>query len=152
VHVSVSHSGDWVLVALCVDAPVGVDVEEVTARHDSAALANRALALDERAALGALPAADQPAAFARYWCRKEAVLKLTGDGLRHEPAGLRVSEPWAPPAVRSWTAHPDRVGGIQLVDLTIDARHEACTAYEATAVHRVVVEPAAKLFDSVARA
>ena len=82
VHVSVSHSGDWVLVALSGDAPVGVDVEMVADRSDTAALANRVLAPDEQAALESLPVPLRAAGFVRYWCRKEAVLKATGERFR----------------------------------------------------------------------
>ena len=64
-------------------APVGVDVEGVpdpgTVIEVAAQLHPR-----ERAELAALPTADRPAAFARCWTRKEALLKATGVGLNEE--------------------------------------------------------------------
>jgi 4'-phosphopantetheinyl transferase len=81
-HASVSHAGDLVAVALCRAAPVGVDVEQVGDR-DVAALVAACLADDE-------PLAG-PADFYRYWCRKEAVVKATGEGLRAPLAQVRVS-------------------------------------------------------------
>lgn len=58
-HVSIAHSGGTALVAVS-DAPVGADLEPL----------GRAVPIDSGAA-------DLP-----DWVRKEAVLKLTGDGLR----------------------------------------------------------------------
>jgi len=72
-HVSVSHSGDWIAVALTAVAPVGVDVEQVRA-IDIAGMAKLVLAPDERA--------DSLADFYALWARKESAVKATGDGLR----------------------------------------------------------------------
>jgi 4'-phosphopantetheinyl transferase len=144
-YVSVSHAGDWVLVALSGDAAVGVDIELVTDRGDTAALANRVLAPTERAALESLPVPRRAAGFVRYWSRKEAVLKATGDGLRCDPARLRVTEPWAPAALLGWDDRPELVGRIHLQDIPIDARHEACVAYAAATVRQVEVSSAAEL-------
>ncbi len=72
-HVSVSHSGDRVGVALTRLAEVGIDVEEVNPRVNVADLLPSILAPDERA--------DDMDFFTR-WARKEAVLKATGHGLR----------------------------------------------------------------------
>jgi 4'-phosphopantetheinyl transferase len=72
-HLSVSHSGDWVAVALTPTAPVGVDVEQVRP-IDTAGMAGLVLAAGERA--------DSLADFYRLWARKESVVKATGDGLR----------------------------------------------------------------------
>jgi 4'-phosphopantetheinyl transferase len=72
-HVSVSHSGNRVAVALTRVAQVGVDVEQVDPRvHVDELLAN-ILSPDEIAT-------DMD--FFTRWARKEAVLKATGQGLR----------------------------------------------------------------------
>ena len=149
-YVSVSHSGDWVLVALSGDAPVGIDIELVADRADPAALANRVLAPDELAALESLPLSRRAAGFVRYWCRKEAVLKATGDGLRCDPARLRVSEPWAGAELRGWDDRPELVRRIHLRDIAIDAWHEACVAYAATTERQVEVATAAELLNPAA--
>jgi 4'-phosphopantetheinyl transferase len=86
--VSISHSGDRVLVALTGGPAVGVDVEQYAA-----------IALDELAGqvLGAGEAAATAPEFFRYWTRKEAVVKATGDGLRMPLAEVAVTSPGEPP-------------------------------------------------------
>jgi 4'-phosphopantetheinyl transferase len=99
-HVSVSHSGDYVAVAACVEAPVGVDVEHVARRTDYQALVPHVLTPAEA------PAATDETAFLRYWVRKEALVKATGDGLG---AGLRrvtVTPPGEAPRLVGYEARP----------------------------------------------
>lgn len=85
--VSISHSGDRVLVAVTDGPAVGADVEQV-APVNVAELATQVLGPGETAA--ALPD------FFRYWTRKEAVVKATGDGLRMPLAQVMVAPPDAP--------------------------------------------------------
>jgi 4'-phosphopantetheinyl transferase len=95
---SLSHAGDVAVVAVALGVPVGMDVESAPAR-----VAGIALSTVERDALDALPAARRGEAFARYWTRKEAVLKATGLGIATDLAALTVSAPDDPPAVLDWT-------------------------------------------------
>jgi 4'-phosphopantetheinyl transferase len=104
VHFSVSRSGGWVCVAVLPGSPVGVDVEQIS-RMDGAELHRLSadvLTADERADLYLRPLADQARAFTTYWCRKEAVLKATGDGLTVPLHRLEVSPPSSPPRVVRW--------------------------------------------------
>jgi 4'-phosphopantetheinyl transferase len=71
VHVSVSHSGARIAVAITQAAPVGVDVEEIT-DISTDELRRMVVAPHERVAMG----------FFEMWARKEAVLKALGHGLR----------------------------------------------------------------------
>lgn len=80
-HFSVSHSGDWVLVALASDRAVGADVEEVRAAPDLLDLARRYFAAEEALALEGLSPRDRPTAFYALWTRKEACLKVHGEGI-----------------------------------------------------------------------
>lgn len=89
VHVSVSHAGDWVGVALAA-VPVGLDVERVDPAVDVVELATQVLAPSERVWLDALPDGARATAFFRAWTRKEAVLKSTGRGLRDPMSELVV--------------------------------------------------------------
>jgi len=86
-HISLSHSGRRVAVALS-DAPVGVDTERV--RDDIDWSRMRALVL--------APGEPEPGgreAWFNRWCLKEAVVKMTGDGLRL-PMPLVRLEPGGP--------------------------------------------------------
>ncbi|GII88181.1 4'-phosphopantetheinyl transferase [Sphaerisporangium siamense] len=100
-HVSVSHSGERVAVALTATGPVGVDVE-VVPDAPLRELVRCALSPAESAALETLPEEERHAAFARLWTRKEAVLKATGHGLRIAPNKVEVSEAWEHPELIAW--------------------------------------------------
>lgn len=95
---SLSHAGERVLVALSRLGAVGVDVEVVTGAGfdevDAIALSGA-----EQAVIAALPMPRRAAARARYWVRKEAALKCTGDGLAIEPSRVAVSGPDDPAAL-----------------------------------------------------
>jgi 4'-phosphopantetheinyl transferase len=136
-EVSVSHSGGWVLVAVATSGPVGVDIEEIDEAVDIESLRTIALTASESSRLEALSAADRRAAFFKYWTRKEAALKTTGDGLRLEPAAVVVSGPEEPAAVVSWTA-PERPA-IWLEDLDIAAGYAACVGYVGPSAGRPVL-------------
>jgi 4'-phosphopantetheinyl transferase len=98
-HASISHSGQRVAVALTGLGPVGVDVEEVSSRIDPAELAGHVLGEGERAA--------DTTAFLRYWTRKEAVVKATGDGIGVELRRVLLGPADQPPRL---VGYPDRPG------------------------------------------
>ncbi|XVQ84281.1 4'-phosphopantetheinyl transferase family protein [Microbispora siamensis] len=100
-HVSVSHSGDRVVVALSAEGPLGVDVEAVPSAPVDG-LARRVLTRGEWSWMEALPPEERCEAFARVWTRKEAVLKATGHGLRIPPEKVEVSGPADDPELIGW--------------------------------------------------
>lgn len=80
---NISHSGNALLVALSRSAEVGVDVERVRAVPEWRAIAKR---MFDAATTRLLHAelergADESDAFIRCWCRHEASVKATGEGL-----------------------------------------------------------------------
>lgn len=78
---NLSHSGEWGLIALGFDHPVGVDIEAIAPRRISDGMIESVTSTTERAGFAALPPARVPATFFRLWVRKEAVIKGLGTGL-----------------------------------------------------------------------
>lgn len=82
-HFNLSHSGDLALIALTTGGEIGVDLEAVRPRADDwVALARRYFAPEEVEALETYTPSERVQAFFRGWTRKEAIVKLLGDGLR----------------------------------------------------------------------
>ena len=115
-YASISHAGDWVVVAVTAGGPVGVDVEP------SSVGGGRGCSPEEWGWLPARMAGDSEAArFAPddnplvVWTRKEAVLKATGEGLMTPMPDVVVTPPFEPPAL---VRHARRPGlSCQVFDL-----------------------------------
>lgn len=122
-QVSVSHSGEYVVVAGHRDAPVGVDVERIDPGLDTRQLAGEVLAADERLLLDSMPEADRARAFTTYWARKEAAVKATGHGLRTDLTSVVVSGPDQPAKLLRWSG-PE----LRLHDLDAGTGHVAALA------------------------
>jgi 4'-phosphopantetheinyl transferase len=111
VHFSVSHSADCVVVAVGLDGPLGVDVEEV-GQFDPAeleCLAAYTLAAEERSELAREPAERRARAFTTYWTRKEALVKATGEGIGVLLDSIVVSPPSSPPRMLRWHGRDEAV-------------------------------------------
>ncbi len=89
-HVSLSHSGEWLALALA-DAPVGVDIELPQRPRDWLALARFVFSPEERQQLQDVEDAARADVFHVLWTLKEARGKRGGEGLQ-------------PRAARSFTA------------------------------------------------
>jgi 4'-phosphopantetheinyl transferase len=78
---SVSHSGDWIVIAVVGVGRVGVDLEfhRLPDRIDD--LSSAILSPAEAAEYRSLPGSDRSTWMYRTWVRKEAVIKLTGHGI-----------------------------------------------------------------------
>jgi 4'-phosphopantetheinyl transferase len=125
---SLSHSGTRVVLAVARDAAVGVDVERLNVQRDFAALIPAVLSAAEQPAVADLPDAERAGAVLRYWTRKEALLKATGDGLGVAPAALTVTPPDAPPALVAWEAPAPLDAAAHLFDLSPGPGHVASLA------------------------
>lgn len=77
---SISHSGDWLAIALAT-VPVGIDVELPRRPRDLRALARFTFSPEEVARLDALGDAGYGAGFHQIWALKEARGKRLGEGL-----------------------------------------------------------------------
>lgn len=80
VSLSLSHSGDWVAVALAT-MPVGIDVEVSRRERDFVALARFAFSPGEAERLLRMDQAQRAGAFRVLWTLKEARGKRSGEGL-----------------------------------------------------------------------
>ena len=90
---SASRASGWVLLAGVVHPftglGLGVDLE-ATDRASFDGFDDVALTAKEKQHLLSLPASERDATRIRLWTRKEAWLKMTGEGLRRNPAELDV--------------------------------------------------------------
>lgn len=122
---NVSHSGAFAVIAIAADAvTVGIDVEEVRARHRLDALAQRILNDDEHAAWLLLDDADERLrSFLQVWTAKEAYLKAIGIGvttrLRDVPARV---EGWH---TRALDLGPARVAALCVDRSDLVVEHDA---------------------------
>jgi 4'-phosphopantetheinyl transferase len=115
-EVSVSHSGDWVALALTDGAPVGVDVEEVRdAEIDG--LAGICFSPEELIRFDGVPEADRQGAFFTYWARKEAVIKATGKGMSVAMSKLTLTAHDDDPAVLGSRTSEVDIHTVRMADL-----------------------------------
>lgn len=132
---NLSHSAGHALVAICDDAPVGVDIEALRDIGNLDDWAGTQLSEREKAQWRTLPDADRVAAFLCGWTRKEATLKAMGVGLAQmAPARIDVGlEPLAGPVALEpagwrlrWLGPLDCEGAVvaslAVVDAGADAR------------------------------
>ncbi|HEU5266184.1 MAG TPA: 4'-phosphopantetheinyl transferase superfamily protein [Jatrophihabitans sp.] len=126
-HISLSHAGERVAVALSSLGPVGVDVEQVAASA-FAGFADVALTAGERAEYLRLPAEHRQRAAATWWVRKEALLKATGHGMFVSPADVEVSAPVREPRLVAWHAQDGPTTPVHLVDLSLGPDYVGCAA------------------------
>ncbi|WP_158251218.1 4'-phosphopantetheinyl transferase superfamily protein [Cryobacterium sp. Y11] len=86
---SLSRAGDTVAVAVSLFGPIGVDIESVSA-VGRAGFDDVAFNAVERSALQAVHVGERDRVRAMLWTSKEAVLKLSGEGLTVDPRELSV--------------------------------------------------------------
>ncbi|MEA2149356.1 MAG: 4-phosphopantetheinyl transferase [Solirubrobacteraceae bacterium] len=133
-ELSISHSGERIVVALSRAVALGVDVERVSATSAERSLVESVLCMPEQRALMALPQPAHPWAFCRYWTRKEAVLKATGDGLAVSPKRIVVTSPTSDPALVHWSGPRRPAEPVHLYDLDAAPGYAASLASIGTAL------------------
>ncbi|WP_026127068.1 4'-phosphopantetheinyl transferase family protein [Nocardiopsis xinjiangensis] len=124
---SVSHSGEWVALAVTDGAPVGVDVERVAPARDLDGLAGYTLADDEHRVWSVLDEPQRTGAFYGYWARKEALLKATGLGLSGGLRRVTVSPPDGEARFLAWEGN-GAPGPVWLSDLEPEAGYRSAVA------------------------
>lgn len=124
VDYSVSHTDDWLLMAVAGRGLVGCDIERPASVPDPDGMAAVALTAGERRRYDRLPRRERAGWLLGAWTRKEAAMKLTGLGLRAPPNQVDVSGPTASAAaVPRWPADP-----IHLLGLDAPGSHVAALA------------------------
>jgi 4'-phosphopantetheinyl transferase len=88
---NLSHAGDYALIAVALAAPIGVDIEKMSASRNLADIAARFFSPAEQAALTRMEEGGRIDLFFRIWSRKEAVIKALGEGLACPLASFDVS-------------------------------------------------------------
>ncbi|MCB5165714.1 4'-phosphopantetheinyl transferase superfamily protein [Streptomyces bambusae] len=82
IDVSLTHTDDLIAVGISSTGRIGIDTEPAGRRLSFRLLQDQVCTAAEKAELGALPEAEQPAAMLRLWTLKEAYTKALGQGLR----------------------------------------------------------------------
>lgn len=133
-HFNLSHSGDWVLIAIDEHDPVGIDVEAVRPNMSQIDDFRGVLAPEEQEWLDRMPADERARAFARTWVRKEAYVKALGEGMSRELRSIAVVDgPHGHPVMLYDRNTSGNDPSWRLADLTIDDAHVACLAYHGDA-------------------
>ena len=91
---NLSHSEDLALLAVCLDHPVGIDIEFYSARP-FIGIGQHLFSDEENHVLKTLPHTLKPLCFFHLWAQKEAVIKAVGTGLSYPTPSIVV--PTLPP-------------------------------------------------------
>jgi 4'-phosphopantetheinyl transferase len=127
---NLSHSGEWILLALHPRCPVGVDVEQLHPGLQWQAIAERVLTEPERHTLSQLPTTAQLEGFLAHWCGLEAELKAAGTGFAGLERRRRAAHPRAERAIRRWRLElpPGYRGAVVLIPDAAEARGPGAAA------------------------
>lgn len=90
VHFNLSHSGEYVALALSFSSPVGIDIQERRRVHSMDAFVSRFFHPQEAEEFSLLPEKEKPGYLFSRWALREAFLKGAGYGLALSPASFRL--------------------------------------------------------------
>jgi 4'-phosphopantetheinyl transferase len=124
-HFNLSHSGDRILVAICTDCEIGVDIELIQERSNPLQLSRHFMSAEETSKLAGLTDPDaQREFFFTLWTRKEAYIKCLGKGFFHAINETDMNELAAGIHVPSCEAHR----AYRVIDLDIAGDYKAAVA------------------------
>jgi 4'-phosphopantetheinyl transferase len=126
-YASITHAGDVVGVAVTPAGPVGLDVES-SGDRDLRSIEDLVLAPEERR--------GAPDDFYRYWTRKEAIVKATGDGIGIGLASVVVSDPVESPRLIRYGGRHGLAAGMR--DLAPLPGHPAALAVRTSSEVHVI--------------
>ncbi len=81
VDFNISHSGEFILLAITLNSQIGVDIEKINHELEYLSLSNRFFSESEKKELLSFKQDEQLDAFYRAWVRKESFIKATGKGI-----------------------------------------------------------------------
>jgi 4'-phosphopantetheinyl transferase len=126
---NISHSGEFVLIALAVGRAVGIDVEQLQPEIPAEAIAKRFFSTRECAGLAAADAPWRCEDFHACWTRKEAYIKARGEGLSQPLDQFDVSvDADAPARLLATRPDPNEARRWTLTDLDVGHAHRAALA------------------------
>jgi|GEM_PF-6974229 len=112
--VNLSHTQDWLALAIGHGDPIGIDIERVRCLKRVHRLAKRCFPSDEAHAMSALDGAEASRVFLERWTKTEALVKAQGERLADTLGSIRFSFPnqtlmhcpahWAAPV--NWSLEP----------------------------------------------
>jgi len=128
---NLSHSGEFVLIAVAREREVGVDVEQIRPTIDMERLAQRYFSAYEVRELLDLPIEHREAGFFRCWTRKEAYIKARGGGLALPLDQFDVSlNPNAPAALLATRDDPNQAERWSLYNVDVHENYQAALVAE----------------------
>ncbi|RCG26498.1 hypothetical protein DQ384_29075 [Sphaerisporangium album] len=140
---SVSHTADWMLVAVIGRGRIGVDIESHHSLRDVEGFARRTLTPDETAAFNRMTEPGRTRWFFQVWTRKEAAMKVSGLGLRVGPDQLDVRGSTATvESVPGWPSSPVWLYDVDLDQLQGPPWHSVSLASTVPVTAIVVGDPA----------
>ena len=96
IQFNLSHSGNMAILAVCKQHALGVDIEYAERKIEWQGISKRFFTSNEQLELFKLDDASQRDAFFQIWTRKEAHMKVTGQGLSLAPSHFEVTVPPLP--------------------------------------------------------
>jgi 4'-phosphopantetheinyl transferase len=129
---NLSHTKELSVLAICLDAEVGIDVEAVRPMDDWRDIAQSHFSRSEIAALEKTEPADQQNAFFRCWTRKEAFIKAHGRGLSMPLDSFAVSMEAEAPELLECAWDKEETMRWSLLSLDVAARFAGAVAVEGT--------------------
>ncbi|RFF29722.1 4'-phosphopantetheinyl transferase family protein [Wenzhouxiangella sediminis] len=114
---NVSHSGDWLAVAVAVGVAVGIDLEVERRLPRAPLLARRFLSPEEAEWIVGLDEPFRSRQFLKQWTARESLVKARGCGL----AGClgEIALDWQPPAIRRLPTDWEGAGAMSLANLAL---------------------------------
>ena len=128
IYFNASSSNNVGIVAIMLNARIGIDVELIDAQFPKLEIAERYFSTDEVRAIHDLQPELQTAVFFDCWTKKEAFVKAVGDGMSHPLPNMVISsEKWASFLVNATSVETE---GWNVTSFIPEKNYIASLAYE----------------------